>query len=461
MTTEQVEQKVRETLHAVALDRVQAPGDLVEKVVRRRGRRRFSQAAGAAVAVVAISVGAVFGFGGGGTEPDGDRPVRPASSPDGWKPWQVNDPDTAGNGCLVDGDALYCQGHKNDAVKFDARTGEQLWKRKATGEGGVQVGRPVGVRDGVVYVYRDHSERQENGDQFSTTELAALDADTGQVMWAEKLAQSDRSEQAAMLIDGAVLANTRNFRTVEAFDPQTGKAKWRYTWAKGTACDRAALGGVPYLLCRQDSANPGDTELIRLDPATGNAQKVSTISGEQGLMGTWGDSLVTVSTDAKSRKNPDDDTAVRNLTVSTITGSGEQTTHSVRLDGRQSYFGLVGDLLIAVSLKGEATAVSLPTGEVLWTSPTGIELPKDDGRTALVAPPVVSDSQGVVYVFSPTGDLVGLSKHTGERVWSDHVDIQPSKGFGFGPAPQLLRYEDVLIAHADGQLVSLLPRIGD
>ncbi|MGW0846103.1 hypothetical protein ACWD26_39415 [Streptomyces sp. NPDC002787] len=70
MTTEQVEQKVetkvRETLHAVDLDRVRAPGDLVEKVVRRRARRRFSQAAGAAAAVAAITVGAVLGFGAAG-----------------------------------------------------------------------------------------------------------------------------------------------------------------------------------------------------------------------------------------------------------------------------------------------------------------------------------------------------------------------------------------------------------
>lgn len=76
MTTEQVEEKVRETLRAVALDRVRAPGDLAETVVRRRSRRRYSQAAGAAVAVAAITVGAVFGFGGGGTA-EHDRPARP------------------------------------------------------------------------------------------------------------------------------------------------------------------------------------------------------------------------------------------------------------------------------------------------------------------------------------------------------------------------------------------------
>jgi outer membrane protein assembly factor BamB len=455
MTTEQVEEKVRETLHAVALDRVRAPGDLVEKVVRRRSRRRFSQAAGAAVAVAAITVGAVFGFGSGGAA-EQDRPVRPAVSPEGWKPWQAGDWDTAGNGCLVDGDALYCQGYENDAVKFDARTGEQLWKAKVQGEGGMRIGDPVGVHDGVVYVFREHSERDKDGDQLNVTELAALDAGTGHVMWAVDLAQGGGSGQTAMLIDGAVLANTRNYRTLEAFDPLTGQEKWRYTWDKGTACDRAALDGVPYLLCQQESDESGGTDLIRLDPATGSAQKVKTLSGKPRLMGTSGDSLVASELDFNSAKHLED-IAPRGLRLSKITTSGEQTTHSVRIDGRQSNAGVVGDLFVTVSLQGKATALSVTTGETLWTSPTGIELPVDDD-TVGVAAPVLSARQGVVYIFSPTGDLVGLNVHTGERVWSDHVGTRQSKNPGLDPEPQLLLYGDALIAHSGGQLFSLLPQ---
>jgi hypothetical protein len=63
-----------------------------------------------------------------------------------------------------------------------------------------------------------------------------------------------------------------------------------------------------------------------------------------------------------------------------------------------------------------------------------------------------------VYIFSPTGDLVGLNVHTGERVWSDHVGTRQSKNPGLDPEPQLLLYGDALIAHSGGQLFSLLPQ---
>jgi outer membrane protein assembly factor BamB len=218
MTTEQVEEKVRETLHAVALDRVRAPGDLVEKVVRRRNRRRYSQVAGAAVAVTAITVGAVFGFGGGGGA-DPDRPVRPAVSPEGWKPWQSSAPGAAERGCLVDGSALYCAGSKYDAAKFDANTGERLWTVEVNGEGDGP-DHPFAVRDGVLYGYRNHTaEKQPNGDYAGGTDLMAVNTDTGRMLWSVEMAHDNRDRQSALLIDGAILANTPRDRTMTALDP--------------------------------------------------------------------------------------------------------------------------------------------------------------------------------------------------------------------------------------------------
>lgn len=284
MTTEQVEEKVRETLNAVALDRVRAPGDLAEKVVRRRSRRRFSQVAGTAVTAAAITVGAVLGFGGGGAV-DQDRPVRPAASPEGWKPWQSDAPGATERGCLVDGSALYCAGSKYDAAKIDANTGERLWTVKVNREGDA-MSKPFAVRDGVVYAYRNHTaENLPNGDYAGGTDLMAVDADTGKLLWKVEMPQGDR---AAMLIDGAVLAKTPSPRTVSALDPLTGKTKWRHTWDKGIVCQRTVLSGVPYLLCMRDAEDPGDTEVFRLDPATGSAEKVTTVPGAQELMGTSG-----------------------------------------------------------------------------------------------------------------------------------------------------------------------------
>ncbi|MEW2396832.1 PQQ-binding-like beta-propeller repeat protein [Streptomyces sp. NPDC046862] len=449
MTTEQVEEKVRETLHAVALDRVRAPGDLAEKVVRRHRQRRFSQAAGAAVAVAAITVGAVFGFGGGGGA-DPDHPVRPAVSPEGWKPWQSDARGASERGCLVDGSALYCAGYKYDAAKFDANTGERLWTVKVNGEGDGP-DHPFAVRDGVLYGYRNHTaKKQPNGDYMGGTDLMAVNADTGALLWKVEMPQDDRTDQAAMLIDGAVLANTPSLRTMSALDPRTGKEKWRHTWDKGAACQRAVLSGVPYLVCLRDVENPDATDVLRLDPATGSARKVMTLPGGWGLSGTSGDRLVL----AEQRDATDKD-----LRLTVISGSGEQTSHSYRVEGLQATSEVVGDRLISVSWKGKASAYSLTTGKTLWTRPVGVKMPNRDRMTGL-ASPVVSESQQVVYFFSPTGDLSGLDLRTGEQVWRDHVDTGKWKP-GFRDSPQVLLHEDALVARNDSRIVSLLPRIGD
>ncbi|KUL58461.1 PQQ-binding-like beta-propeller repeat protein [Streptomyces sp. NRRL S-1521] len=450
MTAERVEEKVRETLRSVALDGVRAPEDLVEQVVRRRGRRRFSQAAGAAVAVAAVTAAAVFGFGGTGDGPE--RSARPAASPEGWRPWQADVPEAGGRGCLVDGSALYCSGSKYDAAKFDAGTGKRLWTVKVNREGD-GIDRPFAVRDGVVYAYRNHTAKnQPDGDYMGGTDLMAVDADNGDVLWWVKMPQDDRTGQAAMLINGAVLANTPSLRTLSALDPRTGKEKWRHTWDRGTACQRAVLGGVPHLLCTRDTDEPHDTDVIRLDPVTGDATKVTTVPGRQQLLGASEDQLFLVRDRAVTDKN---------MLLTTVSSSGEQTSRTRRADTGLATSEVVGDRLITVNRQGRASVYSLTTGETLWSRPVGIELP-GKGRARGIAAPVVSTGQGVVYFFGPTGDLSGLDLRTGEQVWRGHVDTgEPGPGPRPGETSQVLLYGDVLITQKDGRLVSLLPRIDD
>lgn len=453
MTTEQVQQveeKVRETLHAVALDRVRAPGDLVEKVVRRRKRRRFSQVAGAAVAVAGITVGAVLGFGGGGGA-DPDHPVRPAVSPEGWKPWQSDARGASGRGCLVDGSALYCAGSEYDAAKFDANTGERLWAVKVNGEGGGS-DHPFAVRDGVLYGYRNHTaDRQPDGDYAGGTDLMAVNTDTGKMLWSVEMAHDNRDDQSALLIDGAVLANTPTDRTMSALDPLTGEEKWRHTWDKGIWCDRAVLSGVPYLLCTPETKKPGDTDVLRLDPATGSAERVMTLPGRQQLVGVSGDRMALFGVE---------DAGSKDLLLTTVNSSLERTSHPYRVEGQTANLEVVGDRLFSVSWQGKASAYSLTTGKTLWTGPVGVKMPDQDTMSG-IASPAVSESQGVVYFLNPTGELSGLDLRTGEQVWSGHVDSgKRGQGPNFGSEPQLLLYEDVLVARNGTKLVSLLPRTG-
>ncbi|MFP3989338.1 PQQ-binding-like beta-propeller repeat protein [Streptomyces sp. E11-3] len=458
MTTELVEEKVRETLRAVRLDGVRAPDDLAERVVRRRGRRRFQQSAGAALAVAAMAFGAVFGLGGGGDE--SERPVPPAAVPDGWQPWKLDSVDTAGNGCLPDGDALYCKGYKYDAVKFDARTGEQLWTLKVKGEGGSSVGRPLAARDGVLYIYRNHTaEKEENGDYRAGTDLVAVDADTGRELWDFEMYDDARSDERAMLIDGAVLVNTPS-RVWAALDPRTGAEKWSHTWEKGLWCQGTVLSGTPYQLCTVERDDKDDTDVFRLDAATGEAQKVTTLPGKQALMGTSRDSIVVGA--RKGAPEPDSDDPWE-MSLTTITSSGKQTAHSLHLPGPMRAVEVVADQLIAVSQKGVASATSLTTGKTLWSAPTGVEWPKPGGDyVPTVGYNLVAASQDVVYFFSPTGDLSGLDARTGEQLWRVHVDTKwPQVGPGYGSMPQLFLYGDALIARDGGRAFSLLPKLGD
>ncbi|MFC8141584.1 PQQ-binding-like beta-propeller repeat protein [Streptomyces paradoxus] len=453
MTTERAEEKVRETLNAVALDHVRAPGDLVEKVVRRRSRRRFSQAAGVAVAVAAISVGAVFGFGDAGRAGQ-DRPVRPAASPatppEGWKPWQSSSPGASERGCLVEGSALYCSGSEYDAAKVDANTGERLWTVGVNREGD-GIDHPFAVRDGVVYAYRNHTaENLPDGDYAGGTDLMAVDADDGDVLWKVKMPQDDRTAQAAMLIDGAVLANTPSVRTVSALDPLTGKEKWRYTWDKGIACQRAVLSGVPYLLCTPDVEKPDGTDVLRLDPATGSATKITTLPGMQQLIGTSGDRMVLISARGGVGKD---------MRLTTVSGSGERASHPYRFEGPPATSDVVGGRLISVSWQGKASAYSLTTGKALWTRPVGVGMPDQDTMQGL-ATPVASARQGVVYFLGPDGDLSALDLRTGEQVWRGHADLGKPRP-GHADTPQLLLYEDALVARNGSKVVSLLPRTGD
>ncbi|MFF3614944.1 PQQ-binding-like beta-propeller repeat protein [Streptomyces sp. NPDC002580] len=448
MKTEQVEEKVRATLRAVALDGVRAPADLAEKVVRRHGRRRFSQAAGVTVAVAAISAGAVFGFGGGGAG-DHDRPARPAVSPQGWKPWQSDVPGGSDYGCVVDGSALYCGGSKYDAAKFDANTGERLWTVKVNREGDGLRG-PIAVRDGVVFAYRNHTAKNlPSGDYMGGTDLMAVDAGTGAVLWKVRMPQDDRTPQAAMLIKGAVLANTPSLRTMSALDPRTGKVMWSHTWAKGTICQRAVLEGVPHLACMRDAEKPDHTDVLRLDPATGHAEKVTTLPGGQQLIGTSGNRMVLAAAREPGSKD---------LKLTVIDGSGEQTSRSCRSERKPAKLDVVGDHLISVSWKGEASACSLTTGKRLWTAPAGFELSEKDMAVGNMAPAVVSATRGVVYLFGPGGDLSGLDLRTGEQVWHRHIETgEPSSGNIFEGSPQVLLYEDVLVARSGSKIVTLLP----
>ncbi|MFE0388412.1 PQQ-binding-like beta-propeller repeat protein [Streptomyces bungoensis] len=335
-------------------------------------------------------------------------------------------------------------------MKVDADTGERLWSVKVDG-GGDGTDHPFAVRDGVVYAYRNHTAKhQPNGDYAGGTDVMAVGAATGRRLWSVKMPQDDRTGQAAMLIDGALWANTPSLRTVSALDLRPGETKWSHTRAKGEVCQRAELSGVPYLLCTQDSKDVHDPDLLRLDPATGKAHEVTTLPGRQELLRTSNDRMVLASTTS---------TAADDFQLISVSGSGARTPLLDQAKGHIASWAVAGDRLISVSWKGQASAYSLTTGETMWTRPVGVTVPGKD-TTASLASPVVSTRQATVCFFSPAGDLSGLDPRTGKQVWHAHIGTGKPQPGGLSDRSQLLLYLDVLIAGNGSKIFSPLPPTG-
>ncbi|RFU85529.1 hypothetical protein DY218_16895 [Streptomyces triticagri] len=451
-------------MRSVALDQVRAPADLADQVVRRRDRRRFAQVAGAAAAVTAVTVGAVFGLG-GVPAPATDRSERPAATPGEWHPWQNDIRGVSEHGCRPAGTDLYCSGPKYDLAKFDANTGDELWKVPVNREGDGP-NRSLGPRDGTVVGFRNHTaKKQPNGDYMGGTDLMGVDADSGKVRWKVEMPHDDRTEQAALLIDGAVLATTPTTHSVSALDLRTGATRWTHSWPKGTDCDRVSADGVPYLACRKTgtpAASTGGvrTEVIRLDPATGKARTVERLPGEHHATGTSAGRVVLQGmqdangTDAG--KGGDGDTW---LTL--VSESGEVISNRLGTRGRYATSQIVGDRLYRISWKGRAEAYELETAKLLWDRPTGVRTPPEDSMLT-VAPPVESAARGHVYFFGPYGHISALDLRTGKRVWSGRTDtVEPGFGPGQGTKPQLFLHDDAFIAAFGPRITSFRPDLPD
>lgn len=182
-----------------------------------------------------------------------------------------------------------------------------------------------------------------------------------------------------------------------------------------------------------------------------------TLPGAHQIAGASGDRLVLIGV----RDVDADRSTPKDLQLTVIDSAGERTSHPYRIDGPLANSDVIGDRLISVNWKGEASAHSPATGKtcgpVGWASrcPTGT-------RSTASPLPWCRRSGGVVYFLNPAGDLSGLDLRTGERVWRGHVGIGATgPGPDYGYPPQLLLYQDALVAQNGSRIVSLLPRIGD
>ncbi|NGN66665.1 PQQ-binding-like beta-propeller repeat protein [Streptomyces sp. A7024] len=441
MTGDQLDRALRDTLRTWPYEELPGAHGVADQVARTDRRLKMFRRGGAILAIAGIGVGAALATAAGGDTDGGLAPpagVEQSPPLQGWSRWQMELPGGDTGTCLTAEMSVYCSTMGYDGLRIDARSGKVVWTSKS---GGSSSGGLGGFRDGVLYTFRDHKP----GSNAPGTDLVALEAKTKKVLWKHKLASDNRDAQAAVPFNGGVLANAPRDRVLRALDPKTGRTEWTYSWGKGIWCDRTTLDGVPYLLCRPDGADlKGDTDVIRLAPADGGAQKIATVPGHTEFLGSSGDDLVFVRKDRKLVHR-----------VSTQGGGTEQRS----LAGVRQVAGLAGDVLLSSRPNGEVTGHSTLTGKRLWTTDLGLKYKQSSSpwNSQRLSTPALMPGTHTAYLLSPSGKLAGADLRTGKPQWHGSVRIPTPPKNAPTSRPQLLTSGDVLVGRAGTQLFSERP----
>jgi hypothetical protein len=264
------------------------------------GRRARSLVAAGTVGVLALGFLAYLEFGPGfpgssGTAgPSLSAASRWAAVPASWEPWQTTVYATASKGaskplrkegestCVTHEDAVYCGGSGILPMRLDGRTGRTVWRAdlapdlSGTGRYDSLV---IGVRDGAVLVQQIVHE--ESFDQ-SLTKVVALDAESGEQLWAREVNQ----DATAVTLAGDLLL-TPDGRKVTARSPRTGAGRWTFTTPADHYCTFTTLGTALYAQCfPSDTAE--HTRFLELNRTDGSVVRRLEAPYVCGLLGAVG-----------------------------------------------------------------------------------------------------------------------------------------------------------------------------
>ncbi|MFF4398213.1 PQQ-binding-like beta-propeller repeat protein [Streptomyces sp. NPDC001480] len=407
---------------------------------KRRLARVLLTGLGAVLAVTGLGMGVGAFVSDAGTttarETAGSRATaRTASLPDGWRPWQTRlRYDVKGvpltydsPGCVTEGSALFCGGTGFTAARIDAASGRTLWRAGTR----PQEAQPIGVRDGVVYMYEEPDAR--------TRRVVALDAGTGKRRW-----QRDTNpSEDAVLYDGGLLTLSPDYSEFVAYGP-AGKELWRAP-SLDEYCTPSALGGVPYALCSKGT-EPGQApvELMRLGP--GSLNEAATLPKKAEALGAvGGQPLFLAPQTAKDVYESGYERPYNALLrVAPETGRVRRIPLAHPLTGAAT---LVDRVVYFVRSDGMVTAVSADSGRQLWQKVTDVES---------LSAPAVSATYKRVYFSNRFGRLLALDSRTGAEVWrTSALDDPGDKAQGYPPRVLLVR--DAIVAMAGDTAFSRSP----
>ncbi len=264
-------------------------------------------------------------------------------------------------------------------------------------------------------------------------ETAALDADTGRVLWRSNVGTEKPSTPA---IDGPRLIVSSKDGAVRALDRETGKLLWTVQTAGKVESSATVVDGLAYFGSTDGRlfAVRSDSGRVKWAYDTGGRINASpSVFGDRVCISTYAGSIVCV-----YRKTGGE---IFTTYVSRDTFRDESFYASPSTDGSRIY---------AVSRSGTVVAVDAQDGGVVWKSGVG-----GYGYTT----PAVAD--GVVYVGGFDGILRALRATTGAELWRTRA--VPGRILGAPVVVGDLVYFAVLekktyaVDRSDGRIVWTLP----
>ncbi len=220
-------------------------------------------------------------------------------------------------------------------------------------------------------------------------ETAALDADTGRVVWRTNVGTQKPSTPA---IDGPRLVVSSKDGAVRGLNRANGKVLWEVQTAGKVESSAKVVDGLAYFGSTDGRlfAVRSDTGHVKWAYDTGGRINASpSVFGDRVCISTYAGSIVCVRRDTGEK--------IWTTYVSRDTFRDESFYASPSTDGRRIY---------SVSRSGTVVAVDAQDGDVVWKSRVG-----GYGYTT----PAVAD--GVVYVGGFDGILRALRATTGTEIW--------------------------------------------
>ncbi|BBC31558.1 hypothetical protein SGFS_028520 [Streptomyces graminofaciens] len=422
----------------------QAPTRRTAGRLRRARRQLFAVGLGAAVTVAVLSgVLLVYATDTENTEPAYDSRARSVSLPEGWQPWRTPLRHDNGlpaeyissgykrPGCASDGTDLYCGGSGFVVTRVDAASGEMGWRYGTL----PQTSRPVGVRDGLVYVYEEPDT--------DSRRLVALDTGTGKRRWTTAVSPNETSH----LFSGGLLTLTADNRHFVAYST-AGEKLWRSSVPSAVNCVPTSLDEAPYALCWKgdDLLENSRFTLVRLDPADGTRRELATLPKKSLALGTVDEQPLFLAAETTENVYQDGYERPYNALLRVDPGSGKITRVALKSAVRGSAT-LVGGVVYFVRTDGTVTAVSATSGKELW---------KESTDTESLSAPAVSAERDEVYFANRFGRLLGLDRATGSELWRTEAIDDPGDIAAEAP-PTVLLVEDAIVATAGDTAFSVSP----